>query len=90
MKKDPSLHTRDQGTVETMGRSWWKCTEVAENATIRWQGYGDCFLGCVWYNSYWEKGKTITAQYYCELLDRFDSSIKAKRPHLARKKILFH
>ena len=32
-----------------MDRSWWKCTEAAENAAFGWQGYGDCFLGCAWY-----------------------------------------
>ena len=35
-----------------------------------------------------KKEKTIIAQYYSELLDRFDTAINAKRPHLARKKIL--
>ena len=39
---------------------------------------------------YLQKGKTITAQYYSELLDRFDAVIKANRPHLAREKTLFH
>ena len=29
-----------------------KCTEAAESATIGWHGYGNCFLGCTWYNSY--------------------------------------
>ena len=39
---------------------------------------------------YLEKGKTVTAQYYSELLDRFNASINAKRPYLARKKTLFY
>lgn len=39
---------------------------------------------------YLEHGKTINKEYYCALLDRFDVEIKAKRPHLARKKILYH
>ena len=42
------------------------------------------------YIGYLGKGKTIIAQYYSELLDRCDAAIKTKRPHLARKKILFH
>ena len=89
---DLSLHTRDQGTVETMDRSWWKCTESAENGTIGRQGYNDCFLDVhgIIHIVYLEKGKTMNSQYYSELLYRFDAAIKAKLPHLAHKKILFH
>ncbi|GBP35549.1 Histone-lysine N-methyltransferase SETMAR [Eumeta japonica] len=38
---------------------------------------------------YLEKGKTITGEYYSKLLDRFDVDSKQKRPHLAKKKVLF-
>ena len=37
-----------------------------------------------------EKGKTINGEYYSELLDRFDINLKQKRPHWAKKKVLFH
>jgi len=37
-----------------------------------------------------EKGKTITGQYYADLLGRFDAELIRKRPHLAKKKVLFH
>ena len=39
---------------------------------------------------YLEKGKTITGSYYAALLDQFKDAIKAKRPHLAKKRVLFH
>ena len=37
-----------------------------------------------------EKGKTATGLYYAELLGRFDAELQKKRPHLAKKKMLFH
>ncbi|KYQ51377.1 hypothetical protein ALC60_09543 [Trachymyrmex zeteki] len=33
----------------------------------------------------WGKAKTITGQYYADLLGRFDVELKKKRPHLAKK-----
>ena len=51
--------------------------------TLLWDVHGMIHI------DYLEKEKTITAQYYRKLLDRFDATIKAKRPHLARKKIVF-
>ena len=43
----------------------------------------------------WQKStisyrKTITGLYYAELLGRFDAELQKKRPHLAKKKVLFH
>jgi hypothetical protein len=32
----------------------------------------------------------ITGQYYTQILGRFDDALKQKRPHLAKKKVLFH
>ena len=37
-----------------------------------------------------EKRRTITVQYYSELLDRFDGKLREIRPHLAKKKVLLH
>ena len=48
--------------------------------TIFWDMHGIIHI------DYLEKGKKINAQYYREFLDRFDTAIKAKRSHLARKK----
>lgn len=53
-------------------------------ATIFWDAHGIILI------EYLEKGRTITGQYYCALLDKFDATLKEKRPHLQRKKILFH
>jgi uncharacterized protein YaaR (DUF327 family) len=37
-----------------------------------------------------EKGQTINSEYYIALLERFTDEIKKKRPHLNKKKVLFH
>jgi histone-lysine N-methyltransferase SETMAR len=39
---------------------------------------------------YLEKGKTITGEYYSNLLNRLDEKIREKRPGLEKKKIIFH
>jgi len=53
-------------------------------ATVFWDSQG------VIYIDYLEKGKTVTGLYYAELLGRFDAELQKKRPHLAKKKVLFH
>jgi histone-lysine N-methyltransferase SETMAR len=53
-------------------------------ATVFWDSYGIIFV------DYLEKDKTINGEYYAGLLQRLDTEIKNKRPHLAKKKILFH
>lgn len=53
-------------------------------ATVFWDARGVIHI------DYLEKGKTITGEYYSKLLDRFDVDLKQKRPHLAKKKVLFH
>ena len=45
-------------------------------ASIFWDASGIIFI------DYLEKGKTITGEYYCTLLDKLDEEIKKKRPHL--------
>ena len=35
------------------------------------------------------KGQTINSDYYVALLDRLEDAIKKKRPHMAKKKLLF-
>ena len=39
---------------------------------------------------YLQKGRTINGEYYTNLLDRFNEDLKEKRPHLAKKKVIFH
>lgn len=53
-------------------------------ATVFWDSQGIILI------DYLEKGRTITGQYYADLLGRFDTQLKKKRPHLAKKKVLFH
>lgn len=53
-------------------------------ATVFWDSKGIILI------DYLEKGKTITGQYYADLLDRFNAKLKEKRPHLSKKKVLFH
>jgi len=53
-------------------------------ATVFWDSRGIIFT------DYLEKGRTITGQYYADLLGRFDAELMRKRPHLAKKKVLFH
>lgn len=53
-------------------------------ATVFWDSRGVIFI------DYLEKGRTITGEYYKCLLDRLAHEIGQKRPHLSRKKVLFH
>ena len=53
-------------------------------ASVFWDTYGVLFIG------YLEKGRMITGAYYAALLDRLVDEIRKKRPHLKKKKILFH
>jgi hypothetical protein len=53
-------------------------------ASVFWDAEGILFIG------YLEKGKTITREYYFNLLTRLDKQIREKRPSLQKKKIIFH
>lgn len=53
-------------------------------ASVFWDSQGIIFI------DYLEKGKTINSDYYIALLDRLNEEIAKKRPHLKKKKILFH
>jgi histone-lysine N-methyltransferase SETMAR len=53
-------------------------------ATVFWDSGGIIFT------DYLEKGRTITGQYYADLLGRFHPELMRKRAHLAKKKVLFH
>jgi len=53
-------------------------------ATVFWDSQGIIFT------DYLEKGRTITGQYYADLLGRFDGELKRKQPYLAKKKVLFY
>jgi histone-lysine N-methyltransferase SETMAR len=53
-------------------------------ALVFWDAEGILFI------DYLEKGKTITGEYYSNLLTRLDEQICEKRPGLQKKKIIFH
>ena len=53
-------------------------------ATIFWDSHGIILI------DYLQKGKTTTGEYHASLLDRFDAILKERRPHMAKKKVLFH
>ena len=53
-------------------------------ASVFWDAHGILFI------NYLEKGKTINSDYYMALLDRLSAEIKKKRPHMQKKKVLFH
>jgi len=52
--------------------------------SVFWDAEGILFI------DYLEKGKTITGEYYSNLLTRLDEKIRDKRPGLQKKKIIFH
>ena len=53
-------------------------------ALVFWNAEGILFI------DYLEKGKTITGEYYSNLLTRLDGKIREKTPSLQKKKIIFH
>lgn len=53
-------------------------------ASVFWDAHGIIFI------DYLEKGRTINSDYYIALLERLNDEIKKKRPHLKKKKVLFH
>ena len=53
-------------------------------ASVFWDTHGVIFI------DYLEKGKSINSDYYIDLLVRLKEEIAAKRPHMKKKKILFH
>ena len=53
-------------------------------ATVFWDARGIIHI------DYLQKGKTINGEYYPNLLDRFNEYLKRKRPHMAKKKVLFY
>ena len=54
-------------------------------------------MASVFWNARWiifidhfQRGKAINGEYYANLLQHLSDEIKKKRPHLAKKKVLFH
>lgn len=53
-------------------------------ASVFWDAHGIIFI------DYLQKGQTINSDYYIALLERLKAEIAKKRPHLKKKKVLFH
>lgn len=53
-------------------------------ASVFWDAHGIIFI------DYLEKGRTINSDYYIALLERLKEEIAEKRPHMKKKKVLFH
>ncbi|KAM8718912.1 hypothetical protein ACLKA7_011591 [Drosophila subpalustris] len=53
-------------------------------ASVFWDAHGIIFI------DYLQKGQTISSDYYMALLERLKYEIAKKRPHMAKKKVLFH
>ncbi|KAL7723955.1 hypothetical protein ACLKA6_019947 [Drosophila palustris] len=53
-------------------------------ASVFWDAHGIIFI------DYLQKGQTINSDYYMALLERLKAEIAKKRPHMAKKKVLFH
>jgi len=53
-------------------------------ASVFWDAHGIIFI------DYLKRGKTINSDYYIALLERLKEEILEKRPHLQKKKVLFH
>jgi histone-lysine N-methyltransferase SETMAR len=53
-------------------------------ASVFWDAEGILFI------DYLEKGKTVTGEYYSNLLTKLDETICEKRPGLRKKKIIFY
>jgi hypothetical protein len=85
---DSPLHTRIQTTVKTVNKTGClapKKTSSVPSAvkvmtSVFWDAKGILFFDCL------ENGKTITGEYYSNLLARLDGKIREKRPSLQKKK----
>jgi [histone H3]-lysine36 N-dimethyltransferase SETMAR len=53
-------------------------------ASVFWDSKGILLI------DYLQTGKTITGEYYTNLLDQLNANIRQKRPGLEKKKIIFH
>ena len=53
-------------------------------ASVFWDAHPISFI------DHLEKGKTINSDYYMASLGRLSAEIKKKRPHMQKKKVLFH
>jgi len=79
------LHTRIQTAFKTVDRSRLFSSKEDKFGSISRKGHGIGVLGCCRHFVYYrEKCKTITGDYYSNLLTRLDEKIREKRPGLQK------
>lgn len=85
---DPLLYSGVKSTVCRMAGTGQKPSKAPKDAALGRKGDGVNFLGFEWHTilGLSRKGKND----HRHLLDRLNAEIKKKRPHLAKKKVLFH
>jgi hypothetical protein len=89
---DSPLRTRMQTAVKTVNRSRLFSAKEDEVCSISRKGHGIGVLDAegILFIDYLERGKTITGEYYSNLLSRLDKKISEKRLRLQEKKIIFY
>jgi histone-lysine N-methyltransferase SETMAR len=84
----PETKQQSKQWVEAGGSAPKKAKSIASAgkvmASVFWDAKGILLI------DYLEKGRTITGEYYANLLDQLDAKIQEKRPGLKKKKIIFH
>jgi len=84
---DSPLHTRIQTAVKTVDRSRLFSAKEDKVGSISRKGNGVSVLGC-WrqFVYYLQKGKTITGEYYSNLLTRLDKKNSWGKTRFAKEK----
>lgn len=84
----PETKQQSKQWVEVGGSAPKKAKSIASAgkvmASVFWDAKGILLI------DYLAKGRTITGEYYSNLLDQLDTKIREKRPGLKKKKIIFH
>lgn len=84
---DSSYYNREQGTIRVNLHQKKAMVGLSTNNitdTVFWDARGFIHI------YYVKNGKSITGEYYLELLDKFVRDLKPKRQHLLKKELLFH
>jgi len=86
-----TITTKIQTALKTVDRSrlFSAIEDKVGSISRKGHGIGVCDAEGILFN-YLQKGKTITGEYYSNLLTRLDEKIHEERPGLQRGKIIFH
>ena len=72
-----------------MQAPWYSPGKRAHKKTKMVESVAKVMATVVGTRNYLKKGRTITGQYYADLLGRFEAELMKKQQHLAKKKVLF-